>query len=185
MLTGDEIKKLVKSGDIRISDFDESRLNPNSYNLRISDEIGYYPLTEHSIVNEAGKTIYYLDSKKENEMEIVKIPEKEGIILMPGMLYLAKTMEKTYAKDLIPCISGRSSFARLGVEIHRTAGFGDIGVDLNWTLEITVVHPVAIYAGQEMCQIYFEKPDGETHIQYNGKYQNSTEIIGSRSFMDK
>lgn len=184
MLTGEEIKRLISTGDIEITDFNESRLNPNSYNLRLADEIGYYPMTEYFDENENGKTIYYLDSKKENTMEVVKIPDN-GIILVPGILYLAKTMERTYAKDLIPCISGRSSFARLGVEVHRTAGFGDIGVDLNWTLEITVVHPVVIYKEQEICQIYFEKPDGNTGIQYNGKYQNSRDVIGSRSYLDK
>lgn len=183
MLTGNEILRLVEKGDIKISDFDKSRLNPNSYNLRLDNNLGYYPIAEHKVVSESGRIIYYLDSKKENELQVVKIPN-DGIILEPNILYLANTMETTWAKDLIPCISGRSSMARLGVEVHRTAGFGDIGVNLKWTLEITVVHPVILYPGQEICQIYFEKPDGDTGIQYNGKYQNSNTVIGSKSFLD-
>nr|DAS58551.1 MAG TPA: dCTP deaminase dUTPase [Caudoviricetes sp.] len=187
MLTGKEIKRLIGTGQINISDYDEKRVNPNSYNLRIGNKIGYYPMNEyheyasHDIDHEY--PIYYLDSKKENEMEVVTIPD-DGIILTPGMLYLASTMEKVKADGVIPCISGRSSMARLGIEIHRTAGFGDIGADMKWTLEITVVHPVKIYPGQELCQIYFEYPDGE-YENYHGKYQGSETLVKSRSFMDK
>ena len=201
MLTGQEILNLVNNGEIRITPFNEKQLNPNSYNLKIGDTISYYP----SVLETFEKPFFekednnkcipdimihrnfedtYLDSKRDNYLKTVKIPE-DGIILKPGILYLANTEETTYAGNLIPCLSGRSSFARLGMEIHRTAGFGDIGVDLQWTLEITVVHPLKIYPHQEICQIYFEKPDGDTNIKYNGKYQNSKGTIGSRSFLDK
>ena len=201
MLTGQEILNKVRNDEIQISDFNINQLNPNSYNLRIGKTISYYPvglndfeepffdpdkkyrcIPDINICRRPEDT--YLDSKKENYLKTVEIPE-EGIILKPGILYLAHTEETTYAKDLIPCLSGRSSFARLGMEIHRTAGFGDVGVNLQWTLEITVVHPLKIYPYQEICQIYFEKPDGDTNIKYNGKYQNSKGTIGSRSFLDK
>lgn len=183
LLTGNEIERLVKTGEIEISDFDSSRLNPNSYNLRLADTIGYYPMTKYHVKRENGDIVYYLDSGRKNDFETLKIPE-DGIILTPGILYLANTMETTCANDLIPCISGRSSFARLGMQIHQTAGFGDIGVRLKWTLEITVVHPIRLYAGQEICQIYFEKPDGQVAMWYNGKYQNSGTVVPSKSYVD-
>lgn len=187
MLTGKEIECLVGTGQIVITDFDPKRVNPNSYNLRIGDEIGYYPMNEYHEYAAADKgkeyPVYYLDSRKENTLEILKIPD-DGVILTPGLLYLASTMEQVTANGVIPCISGRSSIARLGLEIHRTAGFGDIGADMKWTLEITVVQPVKIYPRQELCQIYFEYPDGEFE-NYKGKYQGSDGIVKSRSFLDR
>ena len=167
MLTGTEIIRLHNEGIIQISDFDESRVNPNSYNLRLSNEL----------------LIYKNDTKKDNETEKIIIPES-GYVLQPHVLYLGSTIERTYAGNLIPCISGRSSVARCGIEIHRTAGFGDVGFDGTWTLEITVVHPVRIYPGQELCQIYFEYPDGETSIHYKGKYQNQSGPVASRFYKD-
>lgn len=174
MLTGSEILKRHKRGEIEITDFNLSRLNPNSYNLRLGNKFLFFENPDSIVI----------DSKVKPKMKEVTASEKEGIILYPRRLYLASTMETTWAKDLIPCISGRSSFARLGVQIHQTAGFGDIGVRLKWTLEITVVHPTRLYPGQEICQIYFEEPTGDTTLLYNGKYQNSEDVIPSRLFMD-
>lgn len=170
MLTGAEIIRLHNEGIIQISDFDESRVNPNSYNLRLSNELLIY---KNDVI----------DTKKDNETEKIIIPES-GYVLHPHVLYLGSTIERTYAGNLIPCISGRSSVARCGIEIHRTAGFGDVGFDGTWTLEITVVHPVRIYPGQELCQIYFEYPDGETSIHYKGKYQNQSGPVASRFYKD-
>lgn len=170
MLTGAEIIRLHNEGIIQISDFDESRVNPNSYNLRLSNELLIY---KNDVI----------DTKKDNETEKIIIPES-GYVLQPHVLYLGSTIERTYAGNLIPCISGRSSVARCGIEIHRTAGFGDVGFDGTWTLEITVVHPVRIYPGQELCQIYFEYPDGETSIHYKGKYQNQSGPVASRFYKD-
>lgn len=155
MLTGKEIAKRIGK-DIIINSFDENRLNPNSYNLRLDDTLKVY---EKDIV---------LDPKKNNPYEIIKIPE-EGLLLQPGELYIGSTMEYTESKGLIPCISGRSSIGRLGINVHATAGFGDIGFKGTWTLEIFVVRPVIIYPKMEICQIYFYEPCGD-FTNYNGKY---------------
>lgn len=187
MITGSEILKRVNEGTIQITDFDIKRLNPNSYNLRIGDKIGYYPMNEYCEYAysdfERKHPIYYLDTMRKNTMKYVPIPE-DGLVITPGLLYLANTMETVTCGDLIPSLSGRSSMARLGVEIHRTAGFGDIGASMKWTLEITVIHPVKIYPGQELCQIYFEIPQGDTDIKYIGKYQYADGIVPSKSYLD-
>lgn len=173
MLTGSEILKCVREGKISITPFNEKQLNPNSYNLRIDRKLLVY-------------NNFPLDSLKENSVEEIIMPD-DGYILIPGVLYLGTTIETTWADKLIPCISGRSSIARLGIEIHRTAGFGDIGFHGKWTLEMTSVYPVTIYPGQEICQIYYEKPDGDISekFTYHGKYQNQDDVIKSRMYLDK
>ena len=155
MLTGAEIIRLHNEGIIQISDFDESRVNPNSYNLRLSNELLIY---KNDVI----------DTKKDNETEKIIIPES-GYVLQPHVLYLGSTIERTYAGNLIPCISGRSSVARCGIEIHRTAGFGDVGFDGTWTLEITVAEPLRIYAGDEIAQVCFDTACGDTTYIYRGR----------------
>lgn len=176
MLTGAEIKRLIEIGDIRISDFSEDQLNPNSYNLRLGNKLLVYDINL-----ENGE---YLDSKKKNPTKEIIIPE-EGYILQPGVFYLGTTMETTYAKNHIANIDGRSSAARLSLEVHRTAGFGDIGFEGTWTLEMTTMLPLKIYPGQEICQVYFETPEGDTSIQYHGRYQGQNGTTASRLYMSK
>lgn len=120
-----------------------------------------------------------LDPNKDNETIDIEIPE-EGYVLLPGMLYLGTTEEYTETYGFIPNIDGRSTTGRLGIEIHRTAGFGDNGFKGKWTLEITVTHPVIVYAGMEIGQLYYEVIDGDSSMTYNGKYQNQSDTQAAK-----
>ena len=122
---------------------------------------------------------YALDPKQDNETEDFEIPE-EGYVLLPGILYLGETEEYTETYGFIPNIDGRSSTGRLGIEIHRTAGFGDVGFRGKWTLEITVTHPVVVYAGMEIGQLYYETVDGDASMEYNGKYQDQQGVQAAK-----
>ncbi len=58
-------------------------------------------------------------------------------------------------------LEGRSSVGRLGLFIHVTAGFGDVGFAGYWTLEIFCVQPIRIYPNVEICQIYYHDIHGD------------------------
>lgn len=163
ILSGLKIAEEVKAGRIYISDFDEKRLNPNSYNLRLADEILTY---EPSPFDDED----FLDMKNDNGHMYGKIPES-GFVLRPGRIYLARTMERTRTDGYVPMLEGRSSVGRLGIFIHATAGFGDVGFDGYWTLELSCVQPVRIYPGVEICQIYYHTIDGDYEPYRSGKYQ--------------
>ena len=120
-----------------------------------------------------------LDPRKDNETTDIEIPE-DGYVLVPGILYLGTTEEYTETYGFIPNIDGRSTTGRLGIEIHRTAGFGDNGFKGKWTLEITVTHPVIVYPGMEIGQLYYEVIDGDASITYNGKYQNQADVQAAK-----
>ena len=170
ILTGKEIIKQVKEKNIFIEGFDENKANPNSYNLTLNNKLLVY-------------TSNILDMKHQNNTTEITIPE-EGLVLEPGKLYLGKTNERTFTDKYVPMLEGRSSIGRLGIYIHVTAGFGDIGFNGNWTLEIQCVQPVRIYPNIDICQIYYHTPEGDTSIQYNGKYQGDTEIGSSKLYED-
>ncbi len=170
ILSGKKILDEVEAGNIAISDFDPKRLNPNSYNLRLHNQLLVY-------------TDDPLDMKRPNRYTELEIPEK-GFKLIPGCLYLGRTMERTRTDCYVPMLEGRSSVGRLGVYIHVTAGFGDVGFDGFWTLEISCVQPVIIYPGVEICQIYYHTIDGDYDKYDSGKYQGNTGIQPSLMFCD-
>jgi len=154
MLSGNEIKKQVKEGSIRISDYDEKQVNPNSYNLRLSNEMMVYTEGE-------------LDMKKANPTKSFTIPE-EGFVLQPGELYLGRTYERVGTDKYGAKLDGRSSVGRLGIFTHVTAGFIDIGWDGYLTFEILVVKPVRIYPMVKIAQISFHSIEGDLGITYKG-----------------
>nr|WP_297572708.1 dCTP deaminase [uncultured Peptostreptococcus sp.] len=170
ILSGKEILKNIKEKKIVIEPFDESKVNPNSYNLSLSDELLVY---ENDL----------LDMKIPNKTKKIKIPE-EGLILEPNKLYLGRTNEFTKTEKFVPMLEGRSSTGRLGLFIHVTAGFGDIGFAGYWTLEIFCVQPIKIYPNTQICQIYYHDILGEYDLYKSGKYQNNTGIQPSLMYKD-
>lgn len=62
-----------------------------------------------------------------------------------------------------------SSIGRLGIDIHATAGKGDVGFCNHWTLEISCIQPVRIYAGMPIGQLIYFEISGEIENYYNKK----------------
>lgn len=169
ILSGKQIKERLGK-DIVIEPFNEGQLNPNSYNLKLHNELLVY---EDNI----------LDMKKENKCKSIIIPE-EGLILEPNKLYLGRTKEYTETDNFVPMLEGRSSVGRLGLFIHVTAGFGDVGFRGYWTLEIHCIQPIRIYADVELCQIYYHSIEGDYDKYSSGKYQNNKGIQPSLLYKD-
>lgn len=170
ILSGIEIENEIANGNIVITPFDCGLLNPNSYNLRLHDELLVYDDMQ-------------IDMKKANPYHTLKIPET-GFLLEPGRVYLGRTVEFTETKTLVPMLEGRSSVGRLGLSIHITAGFGDVGFKGYWTLELHCIQPILIYPFVEICQIYYHTIKGEYVPYKSGKYQNNTGVQASMMYLD-
>ena len=169
ILSGKEIGRHIGK-EIIIEPFSRDRLNPNSYNLSLADELLVY---ENDV----------LDMKSPNPTKRIVIPES-GFTLEPNKLYLGRTNEYTVTEGFVPMLEGRSSTGRLGLFIHVTAGFGDVGFKGYWTLEIFCVQPVKIYPNAEICQIYYHDIHGDYEPYSSGKYQNNTGIQPSLMYKD-
>lgn len=170
ILSGNEIKKRIGS-DIIITPFNEANINPNSYDVTLHNELMVYD------------GFRSLDMKEKNEPQSCEIIGKYGYTLYPGKLYLARTEEYTETHNLVPMIVGRSSIGRLGINIHATAGFGDIGFCGFWTLEISCTVPVRIYPDIRIGQIYYMTVCGD-YEEYNGKYQHNSQTQASRLYTE-
>lgn len=169
ILSGKEIQRHIGK-EIIIEPFDQSRVNPNSYNLTLHNGLLVYEN-------------YELDMKKLNPTKRITIPE-EGLVLEPNRLYLGRTNEFTKTEGFVPMLEGRSSTGRLGLFIHVTAGFGDVGFAGYWTLEIFCIQPIRIYPNAEICQIYYHSIEGDYEPYKSGKYQNNTDIQPSLMYKD-
>ena len=170
ILSGKEIKKQVKEGSIAIDPFTDEQINPNSYNLRLHPDLLIY---DNDI----------LDMREKNSASPLVIPEN-GLLLEPHKLYLGRTVERTSTDKYVPMLEGRSSVGRLGLFIHITAGFGDIGFDGFWTLEIFCVQPIRIYSGLEICQIFYHTIDGDFDLYRSKKYQSNKGVQPSMLYKD-
>ena len=184
-LTRRRIVEEVENGSINIEPFNPKNVGPNSVDVKLCNKLLVYDYSQEGC----------LDFKKENHTRELIIPE-EGLILQPGTLYIGATQETATSHKFIPIFEGRSSVGRLGIYTHITAGFGDVGWgythDENgelqchfptWTLEIHVVHPVRVYPGVRIGQVYFVEPSGEVEF-YTGKYSMQKDPQPSRSWKD-
>ncbi len=155
ILTDTQILQSIHSGEIVIEPFDASALGTNSYDVHLSSHLAVYK-------DEV------LDAKKHNEVMALEIPE-DGFVLQPGTLYLGSTLEYTETHNSVPFLEGKSSVGRLGIDIHATAGKGDVGFCNYWTLEISCVHPVRVYAGMPIGQLIYFAINGDINNYYNKK----------------
>lgn len=155
ILTDKEILASIDNGQIVVDPYDRECLGTNSYDVHLSKHLATY-------------RDRVLDAKKHNEIDHFEIPP-EGFVLEPQLNYLGATIEYTETHNTVPFLEGKSSVGRLGIDIHATAGKGDVGFCNYWTLEISVKQPVRVYAGMPIGQLIYFKVDGEVLTPYNTK----------------
>ena len=155
ILSDQRILEEIEKETIKIQPYNREFLGSNSYDVHLSKHLATY---KDKI----------LDAKKHNEINHFEIPD-EGYELQPGELYLGVTEEYTETHVHVPFLEGKSSTGRLGIDIHATAGKGDVGFCGNWTLEISCKIPVRIYKGMPIGQLIYFPVDGEVEVKYNSK----------------
>src|SRR5271157_1094632 len=160
ILSDVKIREALRERRIVIRPFRPDCLGTNSYDVHLGPYLAVY--------EDAA-----LDARADNRVKQFRIPP-EGFVLIPGQLYLGVTEEYTETHAAVPFLEGKSSVGRLGIDIHSTAGKGDVGFCNYWTLEMSVKLPVRIYAGMPIGQlIYFEisgKVDKSYDVKKSAKY---------------
>ncbi len=160
ILSDTRILEAIQRGEIIIEPFDRNCLGTNSYDVHLGKFLGVYNQRT-------------LDAREHNTIRLFEIPE-EGFVLQPGTLYLGATREYTETHAAVPFLEGKSSIGRLGIDIHATAGKGDVGFCNYWTLEISCVQPVRVYCGMPIGQLIYFMVEGDIgtmyHTKRNAKY---------------
>jgi dCTP deaminase len=156
ILTGPAIEKELYAGRICINPFRPSRLNPNSYNYTLDGTLRTCNVE--------------LSPTTPSTWETFEIPA-DGFVLEPNRLYLGATRERIGSTHFVPSLIGRSSLGRLGMFLQASADMGNLGAIHRWTLEISVVQPLRIYAGMSIGQVSFWVPEGSV-VPYRGQFAN-------------
>jgi len=187
ILLASEIVEEMRSGRIVVDPFDESLLNPNSIDVRLGGTLKEYvhnTFTPMGLDPRVCTASVVLDPRVNNPTMEHEIPEG-GLVLEPGKLYLGRTLEYTETHAHVPMLDGKSSMGRLGLSVHVTAGRGDLGFCGCWTLELTCVHPVRVYPGIKIGQIWYLVPVGEQARKYEGRYQGHRDPTACRLYLDE
>ena len=161
ILTKKEIKKEIIKGNIVISPFQDSQLNPNSYNYRLGNKMKIFSCFDNI-----------------SRFEEIVIPD-EGLKLEPLNLYLGQTYEVIGSTRYAISLIGRSSMGRLGVFLQCSANLGHTGCNHQWTLEIVTAMPFIVYPKMIIGQISFWCNHGELDL-YNGFFGSFNEPRESR-----
>ena len=214
ILTGQEIKNQIESRYIDITPYNEDQVQPNSYDICLGDKVSYYSLTDYyTKIGQHNEKINFenygnlatyditdekcgfirilpiLDSKKKNTM-ITETISDNGFVFLPNVLYLVESAEEFWSNKFVSEVSGTSSLARLGITVHKTAGYSNLGHRFKWVLEVEVTHAVKVYKGMKIGQVYFHTTYGANDIQYDGLYKDkqyldNKEVCGSLLESDK
>lgn len=166
ILTDKEILQHMENGSIKVEPFRRECLGSNSYDVHLGKTLALY----------VDRT---LDARQHNKIQTFEIPP-EGYVLEPDQFYLGVTEEYTETMAHVPFLEGKSSVGRLGIDIHATAGKGDVGFSNYWTLEISVKQPVRVYAGMPIGQLIYFEVKGDLLTPYNqkpsAKYNGKTSL---------
>lgn len=152
ILTGKKILEEVKVGNIFIDPFDESQLNPNSYNYRFGSNLKIF------LRFDGAKSIF----------EEVEIPSS-GFVLEPGKMCLGHTLEIIGSLKYAMSLIGRSSIGRYGLFLQVSANLGHTTSMHRWTLELVAAKPIRLYPGMKIGQVSFWKNFGAID-KYEGRY---------------
>ena len=155
ILSDKKIREAIEQGEIVIDPYRPDCLGTNSYDVHLGKYLAVY-------------SERVLDARKHNPIEELEIGP-DGFVLQPGILYLGVTEEYTETHNSVPFLEGKSSVGRLGIDIHATAGKGDVGFCNTWTLEISCVQPVRVYAGMPIGQLIYFMVDGDIDQFYHSK----------------
>lgn len=180
ILSGPEILRQIDLGNIRIDPFDPKRANPASFDLTLGDSVAvykgvvkYFVPSNHPNADNgralAPLELGILDMARAQDVLRYKMTAK-GWLLKPGIGYLMHTAETVYTQNYVPVLDGKSSIGRMFTKVHETAGYGDPNFNGQYTLEVTVVHPVIVYPGMRIAQIRFHAMEGATAL-YDGNYK--------------
>ncbi|MEM5832104.1 MAG: dCTP deaminase [Candidatus Aenigmatarchaeota archaeon] len=199
LLSDKKIKEYVKEGKIMITPFEESQLGPSSYDLRLGFKFRVFRNIGDAYIDPKSFNDELI-SKEESEDSIIYHykytdlfqlkSENSVFVIHPYEFVLASIYEYIKLSDNIAAqIQGRSSFARLGLIIHTSAGWIDPGYSGYLTLEMFNVNkkPIVLRPLMKISQIsFFEVNSVEVpyYKRKTSKYMNEEGAESSKISKD-
>jgi dCTP deaminase len=163
ILTRDVLLREIASGRLAVDPLTPEQIGPASIDLHLGDEIRVM----------AGGPDVIAVTEDADYRAVTRLQRLDGpYVLRPGETIHAITRERLQLPpDIGGWLEGRSRYARLGLMIHVTSGFIAPGVRSRQVLEMSNVagRPLAIHAGVPVCQVVFQRCEGEA--VYAGRFR--------------
>jgi len=168
-LSDKDIKQAVAAEEITLSDFDESRVQPASYDILLGNK--FLTLKQHSttVIDPAKKIL--------PEYDEVIIEDGEEFVLHPGVSLLGISKDYFGSSKYLIQLSGKSSLARIGLIVHNTAGLINPGHYLNIAFELCNLNsvPIILRPGMEIGQLIFAEISSPPEHGYEKKWRYANE----------
>lgn len=183
ILVDHEIRKEIAEQKLIIEPYDDGLIQPNSYDVRLSDKFSWH---------EPGEGIIDPYDSQSVLTGLVHVSD-DSLVLQPQQFVLGATLERVcLPNDIVGQLTGKSSLARLGVMVHVTAGFIDAGFShppAQITLEIVNVgnRPVRLHAGMPIAQMVFTRTamcKVPYHQKPSAKYNGQPAAAHSRYYLN-
>lgn len=209
ILSDKTILEEMAAGNIIIDGFNIDYLNPNSVDLTLAPTVKIYPREYETVdnyhklpswikkYNEYIKPTDYgykyekpLDPRQKQNVVEFTIPEK-GFVLVPNEVYLYACNERIGCKNNICAqVQAKSSLGRLGLDIViGPAGFIDTGFEGSLVLELRATRPILVYPNMKICQVKFERVEGEILESYDqksgSKYHGQNGVQESKYYLNE
>lgn len=164
-----------------------AQIGPSSLDVRLG--VGFkVPVTSHLPSIDP----YSKPSVAAQYMREIELPIGKPLYLHPGEFVLASTLEYIHVPRDLGCrLEGRSSWGRMGLLVHATAGFIDPGYSGNLTFELFNAGrlPIELKPGSRMAQLCFMSMSNTPRIPYDlrpeSKYNRLLTAESSRIWRDK
>jgi len=156
------------------------QIGPTSIDLRLGFEFDVFNITKNTHLDPT-KDPEELRREIESYTTKIHCAPMERFILHPGEFALAATLEFVrLPHDLAGRLEGRSTWGRLGLQVHSTAGFVDPGFEgvLTFELQNFGKGPLPLYPGVRIAQMcffqtsrtvlpYVKKPGAKYHGRFS------------------
>lgn len=168
-LSDKDIKKAVETKDIIIEEFDDSRLQPASYDILLGNKF---------IINDP-HAISYIDPVRQifPQTKEIEVSDDGIFVLHPGVSVLGTSWDYFGSDKYLIQLSGKSSLARIGLLIHNTAGLINPGHFLHITLELCNLNnvPIVLRPKMPIGQLLFSEMSQVPQHSYQetGRYYNN------------
>jgi dCTP deaminase len=188
ILSDRDIRARLAQGDLVIEPLDdpELQIQPASVDLRLDSRFIVYKLPHVPVIDPR------TPETMESYTSSITMADGDPFVLHPGEFALGSTIERVrIPNDLVARVEGRSSFGRLAVVVHATAGFVDPGFEGQITLELSNLGRCAVllYPGARISQLVFETMTSPAERPYGAargsKYQGQMGPVMSRVNRDK
>ncbi len=184
LLVDHQIENLIRSDQLKIIPLINLRkqLGSTSLDVRLGTTFQTYQPNQSGVVDFTDQRS--VDNISANS-SIRDLDFLESIVLAPGQFVLAHTMEYIGLPENVGAqIEGRSSFARLGIQVHMTANLIDPGFHGSVTLEIFNAgpNPIRLFPGYRIGQLRFfecNKPKKPYNKKLDAKYKGLLEHSNS------